>query len=430
MHRTVVDGVVPLSTVSGRAAFARVAQLGGVDAYMRIAECGAGSNGNSALRALVQSMNALAPRACCKTMRPPLWQSAETLDCCRPLELFDVRAAELDEFVCIARCQGLDATLNRARDDEASIGALRTAAAVLCAPGASPAVLIACYNRTTLGQSGDGAFFAPIGAFDVSGDRVLVLATAPRTQACWVDVLQLHRAMRSRDVVSGKARGWSVIAPGATQPLAFRLRALNAWGAERACAAWRQRFRSAALSSAEALSPGDALGFVHRQLGALSAEICAALYAAPRLGAICTDSERSHRAAIAALLRAIESTTAWALLAPSIHPALWEAIPTSAWCAGGGAARAAGGSAAGETPSPEITVSRRHMVAMFLLAFGGELLAGESDAWALTAAEARLVDLCAMPPVLAAEVRAVRRQLRCLIVLDRSRGGASSPARQ
>jgi hypothetical protein len=67
--------------------------------------------------------------------------------------------------------------------------------------------LLVNYHRPALGQQG-GGHISPLGAYDPSGDRVLVLDVARyRYPSVWVPTASLWRAMRTVDPDSGASRG-------------------------------------------------------------------------------------------------------------------------------------------------------------------------------------------------------------------------------
>ena len=67
--------------------------------------------------------------------------------------------------------------------------------------------LIVNYDRRVLGQKG-GGHFSPLAAYDDTTDKVLILDVARyRYPAVWVETVDLWRAMRTLDGISGLQRG-------------------------------------------------------------------------------------------------------------------------------------------------------------------------------------------------------------------------------
>ncbi len=74
------------------------------------------------------------------------------------------------------------------------------------------------YNRGELAQESMG-HISPLGAYHAASDRFLVLDVARyKYPPQWVKAEALHRAMRSTDIVSGKSRGFLVVAAAKAPP--------------------------------------------------------------------------------------------------------------------------------------------------------------------------------------------------------------------
>lgn len=101
------------------------------------------------------------------------WYDESLLDCCKDLALVQKEGITLDEFVCLARCNGCNARMTRA--GAGSVESFRRCVAEVCA--GRDAVLACSYSRKNLGQSGDG-HFSPIGGYNREKDLVLLLDVA------------------------------------------------------------------------------------------------------------------------------------------------------------------------------------------------------------------------------------------------------------
>jgi hypothetical protein len=67
------------------------------------------------------------------------------------------------------------------------------------------------YDRRKLGQSG-GGHIAPLAAYHVASDRVLILEVARyRYPSVWVPLKELWQSLRSLDSDSGLSRGLVVV---------------------------------------------------------------------------------------------------------------------------------------------------------------------------------------------------------------------------
>ena len=171
------------------------------------------------------------------------WWNEEQLDCCISLEEAKMSGITLDEFVCLARCQGVDAHSERPPSRNKNIPQKKTTtqeetealalsstetesyasftSAVLHAVTSSSSssasssstneVLVVSYDRKTLGQTGSG-HFSPLGAFDVASNSVLILDVARfKYPPHWVPLPLLWEAMRTHDTSTNKPRGWVVL---------------------------------------------------------------------------------------------------------------------------------------------------------------------------------------------------------------------------
>jgi hypothetical protein len=78
--------------------------------------------------------------------------------------------------------------------------------------------LVVNYHRPAMGQAG-GGHIAPIAAFHVPSDRVLILDVARyRYPSVWVPVVDLWRAIRAVDASSGRSRGVLALRRAPSQP--------------------------------------------------------------------------------------------------------------------------------------------------------------------------------------------------------------------
>lgn len=78
--------------------------------------------------------------------------------------------------------------------------------------------LLVNYRRSELGQQG-GGHISPLAAYDLAGDRVLILDVARyRYPSVWVPAADLWRALRTVDPGSGRSRGLVIIRPAPPPP--------------------------------------------------------------------------------------------------------------------------------------------------------------------------------------------------------------------
>ncbi|KAI9016224.1 Phytochelatin synthase-domain-containing protein [Hyaloraphidium curvatum] len=142
------------------------------------------------------------------------------LDCCRPLETVRKQGITLDEFACLARCNGLRADVFRAdaSTEEEFRRAIELTSSYASKGSGAPAVLCVAYHRGTLGQTGDG-HFSPVGGWSPADDRVLVLDVARfKYPTYWADVRTLWESLGRVDSVSGRPRGFVVLSRAGDPP--------------------------------------------------------------------------------------------------------------------------------------------------------------------------------------------------------------------
>lgn len=209
--RTLPQDAIAFSSAEGRKLFSEALEAGGLNGYFSLSEqfhtqsepgyCGLGS--------LVVALNALAvdPRRPWKG--PWRWFSEELLDCCVPLIDVRQRGVDMDELACLARCNGADAEVRHA-----ARSTLEEWRAVLATAAGGDVVVLAAYDRASLGQTGSG-HFSPIGGYHAARDMTLILDVARfKYPAHWVSVERLWRAMQSFDSSTGQSRGWIVLRKG------------------------------------------------------------------------------------------------------------------------------------------------------------------------------------------------------------------------
>ncbi|KAH9489508.1 Glutathione gamma-glutamylcysteinyltransferase 1 [Bulinus truncatus] len=152
---------------------------------------------------------------------PWRWYHEEMLDCCTSLQLARERGINMEQFICLARCNNLAVTAV-AGSDIRSLEELR--AEIKAATLREDVVFIASYSRKTLSQTGDG-HFSPIAGYHEGRDLVLILDTARfKYPPHWVPLQTLHEAMKTIDPDTGKSRGYAVLSSAKNQPslLLFR----------------------------------------------------------------------------------------------------------------------------------------------------------------------------------------------------------------
>jgi hypothetical protein len=130
------------------------------------------------------------------------------LDCCRPLADIIKVGITMPEFACLARCNGLAATIHYATDLSLDdfIQLVEK-----CTATSFGKVLVVSYARKTLGQTGDG-HFSPLGAYAPLERMVLVMDVARfKYPPYWVDVELLYASLFPHDKATDKCRGVVVL---------------------------------------------------------------------------------------------------------------------------------------------------------------------------------------------------------------------------
>lgn len=284
-RRALPADAIAFSSPEGREVFAAALAAGGLGGYFPLAEqfhtqadpayCGLGS--------LVVALNALAIDPGRLWKGPWRWFGEELLDCCVPLEEVRRRGLDLDELACLARCNG--ATVKLARAEETNLPAWREA---LAAAATGTVVLIASYDRASLGQTGSG-HFSPVGGFHASRDLALLLDVARfKYPPHWVSAEKLWRAMHPHDPSTGRPRGWLTLeARSEGIALGFSLRCEGD--------SWRG-IADRLVAAARTLEPTAALGDMARALVPLHAQL-----------ELRTPTAEAHREALARAREAVRA---------------------------------------------------------------------------------------------------------------------------
>jgi glutathione gamma-glutamylcysteinyltransferase len=210
---------IEFSSAEGQRLFAEALGQGGMHGYFKLAEqfhtqsdpayCGLGS--------LVTALNALGIDPGRTWKGSWRWFSEELLDCCVPLPEVRERGLVLDELACLARCNGAVAVEQHASAGPTGTGGLSAFRAAVQRAAAGQAVLIASYDRASLGQTGSG-HFSPIGGYHAGRDLVLVLDVARfKYPPHWVGLERLWQAMLPVDAATGLSRGFLELATGGVE---------------------------------------------------------------------------------------------------------------------------------------------------------------------------------------------------------------------
>jgi glutathione gamma-glutamylcysteinyltransferase len=368
-RRPLPAALIPFSSEPGRALFREALESGHLEAFFPLIEqfhtqsdpafCGLGS--------LVMVLNALGVDPGRVWRGPWRWFSEELLDCCTPLSKVRVAGVTLDEVACLARCNGAEVELG----SPARHGLEHFRAAVDGATRAASPLLIASYSREVLGQTGAG-HFSPIGGYHAASDAVLVLDVARfKYPPHWVPLPVLFEAMRAEDAATGRARGWLTLRKRAFASAISRFLVCSDGIATRAVL---QRVLELQGSSLLARPPANV-----DELLTLSAAALGASGISERVRLRPPETAEQQRA-FDELMALIESTALHRRASARLGPALatrvaawWLAAPRAAWA---------------DLPAP------------------------------LRDQLAPLLDIAALPPLLAAEIELLRSQVDFLLEVD------------
>mmetsp|Transcript_105440 Transcript_105440/g.308272 ORF Transcript_105440/g.308272 Transcript_105440/m.308272 type:complete len:428 (+) Transcript_105440:86-1369(+) len=162
------------------------------------------------LATLVMVLNALNVDPGTMWKGPWRWYHEQALSCCKDPEDIAQDGIEWEEWLCLARCQGLAVDAVRADEDGASLATFEAKiASVSEQPGGQ--VFVISYSRKAVGQSGDG-HYSPIGAYHRGRSLALVLDTARfKYPPHWLPVEKLWEALLLQDSGTCRSRGYAVL---------------------------------------------------------------------------------------------------------------------------------------------------------------------------------------------------------------------------
>lgn len=244
-RRTLPESCVALSSPEGQSRFSSAMATQGTKSFFPLIEqfttqsepafCG--------ISTLVIVLNTLAidPRRAWKG--PWRWYEESMLNCCLDPETIKQTGITINDFRCLAICQGLavkavlvddllgsmntingttgdggrDEEDNKNKSNDKAIDEFRQAVKQACTAtdNANSATkdeyLVVSYSRKVLGQTGSG-HFSPIAAYDEASDSVLILDTARfKYGAHWASLPLVFQAMIPKDPDTGKSRGYILL---------------------------------------------------------------------------------------------------------------------------------------------------------------------------------------------------------------------------
>ncbi|KAK4055467.1 hypothetical protein OIV83_000013 [Microbotryomycetes sp. JL201] len=223
---------IAFSSAEGKVMFKNSLDEGNLDTYFLLAGKSVHFSGQfltqnepayCGLGTLCMILNALEIDPQRKWRGPWRWYDQSMLDCCRPLEAVAQVGITLNEFTCLARCNGLKATVTSPRLDQDAEARqaglakfrqdLKRATNDGHGQGHVHSIMAISYSRKTLGQTGDG-HFSPVGAYSEKDDMVLILDVARfKYPAYWIPVELAYDSMLPIDKATGQPRGYCMLSP-------------------------------------------------------------------------------------------------------------------------------------------------------------------------------------------------------------------------
>ncbi|GAA6010614.1 hypothetical protein JCM11491_002994 [Sporobolomyces phaffii] len=201
---------VPFNSGEGRTVFAHALAEGHLESYFLLAQHFLTQNEPAycALGTLAMILNALEMDPHRVWKGPWRFYDQDMLDCCRPLADIAEVGLTLSEFACLARCNGLRATVVSPGPPGNDLARFRRDLKRASTGGATMAL---SYSRRALGQTGTG-HFSPIGAYSERDDHVLVLDVARfKYPSYWIPVQLAYESMRPIDDATGQPRGYVML---------------------------------------------------------------------------------------------------------------------------------------------------------------------------------------------------------------------------
>lgn len=394
-RRPLPGSLVPFASPEGRVLFREALAAGTMEGYFPLAEqfhtqaepafCGLGT--------LVIVLNALAIDPGRLWRGPWRWYSEELLDCCRPLDVVRREGITLDDFACLARCNGARAQVWRppvtggdAGPEHATLTGFREALHRACgSPDGTH--LVAAYDRAGLSQTGSG-HYSPIAGHHAERDLVLLLDVARfKYPPHWVPVPMLYAAMQAIDPATERPRGYLLLERAGSSGRAL----CSVSCRSRPFAEVLERLRTALSSSlavAEPTSSAQAVALVLQHLPEEAAELVT--FYTDVLGG---ELEPRHRALLHELVRELRALPLHRLVAAAVEGPASEGPAVRRWRAEGS------------------TVVER--AALLLLVLPDELLAALPPAAREALRTPR--ELEALPQGLRPEVEQLRSQIHALV---------------
>ncbi|KAK0048021.1 glutathione gamma-glutamylcysteinyltransferase 2 isoform X1 [Biomphalaria pfeifferi] len=222
-RRPLPPSCIDFASAEGKTIFAEALATGHMNSFFKLstqyrtqdepAYCG--------LTSLVMALNVLEIDPGRVWKGPWRWYHEDMLDCCTSLQLAREKGINMEQFICLARCNNLSV---QAVSGSSILSLEELRAQIQAATLRDDVVFVASYSRKTLSQTGDG-HFSPIAGYHEGRDLVLILDTARfKYPPHWVPMQTLLDAMKTVDPDTGRSRGYAILSSAKNQPslLLFR----------------------------------------------------------------------------------------------------------------------------------------------------------------------------------------------------------------
>ncbi|KAJ8315568.1 hypothetical protein KUTeg_007718 [Tegillarca granosa] len=222
-RRILPDSCISFASPKGKQLFIESMSSGHMECYFKLsaqfrtqeepAFCG--------LTTLVMVLNALEIDPGKVWKGPWRWYHENMLDCCVPLQLIERNGITFNQFLCLAKCNGISTVAVRA-DHKCSEEIFREKVREYTKRDDS--FLILSYSRKVLKQTGDG-HFSPVGGYHPEEDMVLMLDTARfKYPPHWIPLPLLFESMKALDNATGQPRGYVTMSRLDQNPLLILFR--------------------------------------------------------------------------------------------------------------------------------------------------------------------------------------------------------------
>ncbi|EPY52818.1 phytochelatin synthetase [Schizosaccharomyces cryophilus OY26] len=209
--RTLPSQCLAFDSHEGKQVFLRALQEGHMENYFSLAQqmvtqnepafCGLGT-----LCMILNSLKVDPGRLWKGSWR---WYDQNMLDCCRSLTDIERDGVTLEEFSCLANCNGLQTVTKCVKD----VSFEEFTRDLITCSTQEDKIMAISFCRKVLGQTGDG-HFSPVGGFSEKDSKILILDVARfKYPSYWVDLEMMYKSMFPLDATNHQPRGYVILEP-------------------------------------------------------------------------------------------------------------------------------------------------------------------------------------------------------------------------